>query len=196
MRDNHSGPVVKALVPGEGLARDVALIIGGSILVALAAQVALRLPFSPVPITGQTFGVLVVGALLGSKRGAAAILAYLAEGVMGLPVFAGGGSGAAWLAGPTGGYLAGFVAAAFVTGWLFERGWDRRLPLAVVALVAGNAVIYLLGLPWLARWVGADSVLSAGLFPFLPGDALKLVAAAPVVFGAAAWAHVRGRGGR
>ncbi len=105
---------------------DAALILGASLLIALSARIAVPVPFSPAPITGQTLAVLLVGALLGSRRGALSVLAYLAEGAMGLPVFAGGGAGILWLLGPTGGYLFGFIAAAFVTGWLAERGWDRR----------------------------------------------------------------------
>lgn len=170
--------LVEIVLPGEGLWREALLVLGGSVLIALAAQVAIPLPFSPVPVTGQTFAVLLVGALLGSRRGALSLLAYLAEGAVGLPVFAGGGSGLPWLLGPTGGYLVGFVAAAFVTGWLTERGWDRRIHTTALAMLIGNGVIYLCGLPWLARFVGADRVLALGLWPFVPGDLIKLALAA------------------
>lgn len=156
---------------------DSSLVLGGSLLVALSAGVAVRLPFSPVPITGQTLAVLLVGMVMGAKRGALSLVLYLAEGAMGLPVFAGGGLGIVWMTGPTGGYLLGFVVAAFVVGVLAERGWDRRVYSAALALLVGNAVIYLLGLPWLARFTGAEQVLQAGLFPFLVGDILKVVLA-------------------
>jgi len=157
---------------------DAAVILGGSLLVGLSAQVAINLPFSPVPITGQTFAVLLMGALLGSARGSVVMLLYLAEGVAGLPVFAGGGAGPAYLLGPTGGYLVGFVAAAAVTGYLAERGWDRRFLTTIAAMSLGTAAIYLAGLVWLAAFTGADNLLAMGLIPFLPGAALKIVAAA------------------
>ncbi|MBI3989141.1 MAG: biotin transporter BioY [candidate division NC10 bacterium] len=161
-----------------GLLADLALILGGSVLVALSAQVSIPLPWTPVPITGQTFGVLLVGALLGSRRGALSLLTYLAEGAAGLPVFAGGSGGVLKLFGPSGGYLFGFVAAAFVVGFLAERGWDRHLFKAALAMLVGNVVIYLFGLPWLARFLPTSHVLAAGLYPFVPGDLIKLFLAA------------------
>jgi len=154
---------------------DAALVIGGSLFVALCAQVAIPLPFSPVPLTGQTLAVLLVGALLGSRRGGLALLAYLAEGLGGLPVFAGGRAGPAHLLGPTGGYLLGFVVAAYVTGLLAERGWNRRIGTTLLAMLVGNAAIYAFGLPWLARFVGGGRVWGLGFLPYLPGDLLKLV---------------------
>jgi biotin transport system substrate-specific component len=157
---------------------DAACIMAGSLFVALSAQVALRLPFSPVPVTGQTLAALLVGAVLGSRRGSLALLVYLAEGLAGIPVFAGGGMGLARLLGPTGGYLVGLVAAAYATGLLAERGWDRRPATAAMAMLAGNAVVYAFGLTWLARFVGPDHVLTAGLLPFVPGDLLKVALAA------------------
>ena len=160
-----------------GLLYNAALVLGGSALVAVLAQVVIPLPFSPVPVTGQTLAVLFVGALLGSARGSLAVLLYLAEGAVGLPVFAGGGAGLMRLAGPTGGYLVGFCAAAFVVGFLAERGWDRVVWRASVALLVGNALIYSAGLPWLSRFVGAQKVLSLGLYPFVVGDLIKLVVA-------------------
>ena len=156
---------------------DLALVSGGSLLVALAAQIAIPLPFSPVPITGQTLAVLLIGALLGSRRSAGSLSLYLIEGALGLPVFAGGRSGLAYMLGPTGGYLIGFVAAAFVTGWLAERQWDRRARSNVLVMLLGNVVIYACGLPWLARFVGADRALVLGLYPFIAGDLLKLALA-------------------
>ncbi|WP_448592426.1 biotin transporter BioY [Thermoflexus hugenholtzii] len=160
---------------------DAVLILGGSLLTALMARVEIPLPFTPVPITGQTFAVLLVGAALGSRRGALSMGVYLLEGALGLPVFAGGAAGLARLRGPTGGYLIGFIAAAFVTGWLAERGWDRRPATTALAMLAGNAVIYLFGLPWLARFVGGflgpKGALALGLLPFVPGDLLKLLLA-------------------
>ena len=161
----------------SALAYDASLIAGGSLFVALAAQVTIRLPFSPVPLTGQTLAVLLVGALLGSRRGALSLLAYLFEGLAGLPVFAAGASGLAYVMGPTGGYLAGFVVAAFVVGWLAERGWDRHVITAALAMVVGNVTIYACGLAWLSVYVGRQAP-ALGLAPFVAGDTLKLVLAA------------------
>ncbi len=171
---------VDALFPRATLARDMLLIFGFVAVTALGAQVAFYV--GPVPITGQTFAVLIAGALLGSKRGALSQLTYLGMGVMGAPIFAGWHGGPAVLTGPTGGYLVGFVAAAFVVGLLAERGWDRRTWSMALAMLIGNSVIYAIGLPWLSIWLGrfasADSVLAVGLYPFIPGDLLKLVLAA------------------
>lgn len=165
------------------LAYELLLLVGATLVIALSAQVSIRLWFTPVPITGQTFAVLLVGTLLGSKRGAAALLTYLTQGLAGMPVFANGTSGWAILSGPTGGYLVGFVAAAFVTGWLAERGWDRRVWTTALAMLMGNIVIYACGLTWLAKFVGTAHVLEAGLTPFLTGDALKIALAAGLLPG-------------
>ncbi len=164
------------LVPPLSRAGNVALVLAASLFIALMAQVRLPLPFTPVPITGQTFAVLLVGAALGSRRGAAAVLAYLAEGLLGLPVFA-GGAGLVYALGPTGGYLLGFVAAAFLTGLVAERGGDRRVATAWVGFLLGEAAIYALGVPWLAHFVGFPQAVAIGLLPFIAGDIVKAVAA-------------------
>jgi len=159
---------------------DAALVAGGSLAVALCAQVAVGYP---VPITGQTFGVLMVAALLGCRRGALCILMYLAEGLAGLPVFAQGKAGLTTFLGPTGGYLVGFVFAAYVVGALSERTWDRRAATTMTAMFLGNLVIYACGLTWLlclTRILAkplSGGVLAVGLYPFLIGDALKIVLA-------------------
>jgi biotin transport system substrate-specific component len=173
----------------RALWQEALLILGGSLLVGLMAQVAIPLPFTPVPVTGQTFAVLLVGALYGSQRGALTVGLYLLEGALGLPVFAGGTSGLGRLLGPTGGYLIGFVAAAWIVGRLCEHGWDRRVPTAALAMLMGNAVIYLCGLPWLALFVGPERSLMAGLWPFIPGDLIKLVLAAVAL--PAGWRLIR-----
>jgi biotin transport system substrate-specific component len=154
------------------LARDVTLIASGALLLALCAQITIPLPFTPVPITGQTFAVLVLAAALGWRRGVAAVALYIALGVGGLPVFADISSAAA------DGYLAGFLLAALVVGWLAERGWDRRPGSAVAAMLAGEIAIYVCGLAWLAGFVGWAHVVAYGLLPFIAGDAIKLLAAA------------------
>jgi biotin transporter BioY len=167
--------LVDSIVRPTGLIWEIALIVAGSLLVALTAQI--KIPLWPVPVTGQTFGVLLVGAFLGRRAGISLLL-YLLEGALGLPVFAGGAAGFAYLTGPTGGFLLGFVAAAFVVGWLAEQGWDRRVETAVLAMLLGNLVIYLLGLPWLAVFTGWADVLPLGLIPFIPGDVVKVILAA------------------
>ncbi|MBE9507446.1 MAG: biotin transporter BioY [Chloroflexi bacterium] len=162
----------------KALAYDIVLITGGSLFIALCARVTIPLPFSPVPITGQTLAVLLTGALLGSRRGSLCLLTYLAEGAIGLPVFAvGETAGLARLVGPTGGYLAGFVAAAYVTGLLAERGWDRRVGTTLLAMLFGNVALYAFGLPWLALSVGIERALVLGLYPFFLGDLVKLALA-------------------
>lgn len=171
---------------------DSVLVVAGSVLMALSAQLTFYLPFTPVPVTGQTFGVLLLGAALGSRRGAAAMAVYLAEGAVGLPVFSGGACCLPWLVGPTAGYLWSYPLAAFVVGALAERGWDRHPFRAGMAMVAGNVVIYTIGLPWLAAHVGTPRVLEAGLLPFIPGDMIKIVLAALALPGA--WALVRALG--
>lgn len=175
---NQNETFMEAVWKPTGLGREVTLIVGGSLLVALLAQI--ELPMWPVPVTGQTFGVLLLGLLLGRRAGLS-LMAYVAEGAMGLPFFAGGGAGITHLTGPTGGYLAGFVAAAFVVGWLAEKGWDRRMGTAVLALLMGNLLIYLFGIPWLAQFTGWQKVWSLGLVPFIPGDLLKVILAAAVL---------------
>src|SRR2546426_586334 len=146
-------PLVETALPGASVLARFAVIAIASLLTAAAAQVSIHIPGSPVPVTGQTFAVVAIGAALGSRAGAAAMLLYLAEGVAGLPVFAGGGSGPGQLLGPTGGYLAGFVPAAFLTGWLAERGFDRSVWTAFGAMLLGSVPIFALGLAWLARFV-------------------------------------------
>ena len=156
------------------LVSDAATVAGASLLVAISAQAAIPLPFTPVPVTLQTLVVLLSAAALGSRRGPLAILAYLAEGAAGLPVFSGGRAGIAHLLGPTGGYLVGFLAAAVVVGAIAEAGWTRKPVRALAALLAGSACIYAAGMLWLGASVGYSRVIALGLLPFLPGEALKL----------------------
>jgi biotin transport system substrate-specific component len=157
---------------------DLALIIGGSLLVALSAQIAVGYP---VPITAQTFAVLMLAALLGPARAALCLLAYIAEGAAGLPVFAQGKAGFAALLGPTGGYLIGFVPAAYLVGFLARKGWDRRISTTIIAMIFGNGIIYAFGLLWLSGLVGLHSALAGGLYPFIPGDLLKIALAAALL---------------
>lgn len=164
----------------KGLARiyDAALVVSAAIVIALCTQIAIGYP---VPITGQTFAVLMAATLLGARRGVLCVLTYLTAGVAGLPVFSYGKAGLAAMLGPTGGYLLGFVAAAYVVGRLAERGWDRQVVTTVLAMVLGNLAIYACGLIWLsffAGTLGGRGVLAVGLYPFLLGDLLKIALAA------------------
>lgn len=176
-------PMVQALWPGQASAgkdfgRDALLVTAFSLVTALCAQIAVPLPFSPVPLTGQTFGVLLSGALLGPRLGMIAMLLYLAEGGFGLPFFAGGTAGPARLLGPTGGYLLAYPLAAWLTGALAVRGWDRRPLSMLAAMLLGSLAIFALGAAFLARFVGPHNALWMGVFPFLPGDAVKALLAA------------------
>jgi biotin transport system substrate-specific component len=184
-----------AAVRQRGILVDVLFILGGVALVTLAAQVRIPLPFTPVPITGQTFAVVLVGAGLGALRGMISLLLYVAIGLAGAPVFSGWDHGLAVLTGATGGYLMGFIVAAAITGLLAERGWDRHLRSSIGAMLTGNVIIYLFGLPWLAAVAntGLTKTLELGLYPFVPGDLIKLYLAAIALPGA--WRLV-GRGSR
>jgi biotin transport system substrate-specific component len=170
--------------------RSALLVVGFSLLTAAAAQVVVPLPFTPVPLTGQTFAVLLTGALLGPRLGALAMLAYLAEGAAGLPFFRGGAGGVAHFSGATAGYLLAFPAAAYVTGTLAERGWDRRFLTAAAAMALGSLVILAGGWGWLAlMFKGGAEAFRLGVAPFLPGDVLKVSLAAAVL--PTGWALLR-----
>jgi len=184
--------------------RAVVLAVLGSLFVAITAQI--QVPLWPVPVTGQTFGVLVVGLVLGWRLGGASLLLYLGEGVVGLPVFAKFAAGPGVLAGPTGGYIVGFVFAAAIVGYFAQRGWDRNVWRTAIAMLIGNIVLYIPGLIWLgmfyagpgAQYVAntgaataAGAAIADGLTPFLLGDALKLALAAALL--PVAWRLVAGR---
>ncbi len=169
--------------------RDLGLILGGTLLTALLAQVRLPLPFTPVPLTGQTLAVLLVGAALGSRRGLASMALYTLLGGLGLPFFAGGQGGLAYLAGPTLGYLLGFIAAAWLTGLLAERGLERSLRTSFLPFLAGTLAIYACGAGWLAFFLGLRQALLMGILPFVIGDAIKIVVATLAL--PAAWKFVR-----
>ena len=176
-----------AFFPQSSLLTDVLLVLAGTGFVALAAQVKIDLSFTPVPITGQTFAVVLVGASLGALLGLASLGLYLFVGALGAPIYADGQHGWDVLTGPTGGYIVGFVFAACLTGYLAQQRWDRRFSSAVAAMLTGNVVIYLVGLPWLAAKLdtGLEDTLEAGLYPFVVGDLLKLYLAGALL--PAAW---------
>jgi biotin transport system substrate-specific component len=176
--------------PAASLAFDAALVLAGSLLIAGLAQVSFRIPFTPVPITGQTLGVLLVGTGLGWVRGGLALAMYLAEIALGLPFAAEGEAGLDRLAlvTPSGGYLWGFLLAAIVMGWLANRGWDRHIGSSIGVMLLGSVLIYAVGISWLhasptfAALLGhapsVEETLQAGLYPFIVGDILKLLLAA------------------
>lgn len=173
-----------------GWLRDLILVTAGALFVAVLAQVKIPLPFTPVPLTGQTFAVLLVAAVLGSKRGAASMAFYIALGVFGLPVFAGGAAGMAYLSGATLGYLIGFIVAAYVVGMLAERGLERNLRTSILPFLAGTIIIYACGVAWLTVLLGSfGKAVAAGLVPFVVGDIIKLAAAALAL--PAAWKLVK-----
>ena len=169
-----------ALAPFD-VVRQVGLVIGFSLLTALAAKIVI--PIGAVPITGQTFAVLLTGALLGSRLGAMAMIAYLIEGAVGLPFFAGGTAGLLHLMGQSGGYLLAFPAAAFITGAFAEQGWDRKYLTAVAAMAAGSAVIILFGALWFAYVTHTSPliVFQFEVLKFIPGEIIKIALAAAVL---------------
>tara|TARA_B100000029_G_scaffold242616_1_gene239885 strand:- start:6795 stop:7361 length:567 start_codon:yes stop_codon:yes gene_type:complete len=159
-------------------------ILLGSLLIAVLAQVSIPVPFSPVPITGQTIGVVLVGGLLGARRGAMAVLAYLMEGAMGLPVFAQMKAGAHVLVGPTAGYLWGFVFAAFLIGYLAEKGWTVKPVFSFLSCFAATTLILVLGTLYLAAFkLGFNEAMVMGFYPFLVGDVIKSAVCAGLITG-------------
>lgn len=180
-----------AVFPRSNLLSNALLVVAGTALVSVAAQVSISLPFTPVPITGQTFAVVLVGASLGAILGTASLVLYLLVGIAGAPVYADQAHGWSVITSASGGYIVGFVVAAALTGFLAERGWDRRFSSSVAAMLTGNVVIYLVGLPWLADRLHTNlqKTLEFGLYPFVPGDIFKLYVAGALLPGA--WAVVR-----
>jgi biotin transport system substrate-specific component len=168
--------------------RDIALVLAGAMFIYLTARIAIPVPGTPVPITGQTFGVLLVGGALGLRRGFVAVALYVLLGTIGLPFFAEGKGGLSVIWGASGGYLIGFVVAGAVVGRLAELGWDRRIGGALGAMFVGSVIIYAIALPWFKVVTGStvDETIAGGLTPFIVGDILKLILAA-VLFPAAWW---------
>lgn len=175
-----------ALLPRTSVLTDTLLVAGGAVFISLVAQVAIYLPFTPVPITGLTFGVLVTGAAMGSVRGLLATLLYVAIGVAGAPVYADGSHGIDVVTGVTGGYLVGSVVAAGLTGYLAEKAWDRKVISAVPAMLLGELAIFVIGVGWLMAvlGVGLGEGLALGFTPFIIGEVVKLVAAGLLLPGA------------
>ena len=168
-----------AVFPRASVLTDVVAVLGGVGFLALLAQIALPIPGSPVPVTGQTLGVLLIGASYGSRLGLATFLTYLLVGFAGAPVFADGASGLSRLSGPTGGYLVGMLVATYLVGALAGRRWDQRLQSAITAMLLGNVVIFSFGLFWLHNYTDKSWAwtFSAGLTPFIIGEVLKIAIA-------------------
>jgi biotin transport system substrate-specific component len=159
------------VIPGMRTWRIALAMVAGSAVLALSAKA--QVPFWPVPMTLQTLAILVIGMAYGSKLGTATVLLYLAQGFVGLPVFAGANAGPAYFMGPTAGYLVGFVVSVWLIGWLAERGWDRSLLRGTIAMTVGHGVILALGVAWLSTLVGFEKAMAVGLHPFWAATVLK-----------------------
>lgn len=173
-----AGQISRHMVRSGGLGEammSLALMLVGVGILAVSARI--QVPFYPVPVTMQTLAVMVIAMAYGSKLGTATLFSYMLAGFLGAPVFA-GGAGFAYMAGPTGGYLAGFLLAGMVLGALADRGWTRNWQTTAAAMIVGTAIIYLLGVAWLSQLIGFDKAITFGLVPFIYGDILKLVIAA------------------
>jgi biotin transport system substrate-specific component len=181
-------PTIADRVFARGLPMDIALIAAGAGLTAIAAQVAI--PLWPVPITGQTLAVLLVGSVLGALRGTLAMVLYAVLGIVGLPVFSDAKHGMNIILGPSGGYIIGFIFAAALTGWLAQRAWDHRIIGAFLSFTAGTVITFAIGLPWLAAslQLTLEQTLQGGLYPFIIGGAVKALLAAGII--SFAWHHI------
>ena len=201
--DQRGITIADFLVPirvGERLGvrvRHIALIVIGAVLIYLTTRISIPIPGSPIPITGQTFGVLLVGGALGFRRGLAGVLLYVLVGLVGFPWFAEGKGGLSVILGARGGYIIAFVVAGALVGRLAELGWDRRIVGAIGAMVIGNAVIYAIGVPWLMAVAHYDLAtgIDKGLTPFIIGDVIKIALAA-TAFPVAWWVVGRRPGER
>jgi biotin transport system substrate-specific component len=175
--------VAQEAVEGRSWLKEIAIVLTASVIIALCKPIAIHLPFSPVPIAVQAHVILLLSCFLGSKRAALTVLAFLCQGAWGLPVFASGRIGLLAFMGPTGGFLVGYLFAAFCTGYFMERVKDRTPLMALLAMGLGNLVVYLFGIPWLAVHIGWQSSFVLGMLPFLLPDLLKLIVAERILKG-------------
>jgi biotin transport system substrate-specific component len=180
-RSALSRPTLADRLVSRSILTDVMLVAGGAAFTGLLAQVFI--PIQPVPITGQTLAVLLVGSTLGAWRGAASMVLYLVLGMAGVPWFSEGAHGVDVVLGASGGYIVGFIAAAALTGWIAERQWDQRVLGAIVSFTAGTVVVFAIGMTWLAVAGGFDlnETLLYGLYPFIPGGIIKALLAAGII---------------
>lgn len=189
-RSSAATVLADRILPRRGVLTDVGLVLGGVVVVSLLALVEFQI--GPVPITGQTLGVMIVGSALGMRRGAAALTTYLMAGLAGAPVFAGGAGGPAYVFAPSFGYIIGFIAAAAVAGWAAERAWDRHVGLAMVGFLIATAMPFVVGVPYMASILGMTdpaTIAAAGLTPFIVPGIIKAGIAAAIF--PVAWAVVR-----
>ncbi len=186
-----SNTLRRAVFPNVSLLTNALLVLGGALFVALSAQISIPLPFTPVPITGQTFAVLLVAGSLGSVCGTLSMGLYLLMGIVGLPVYADHTHGIEVIKGATGGYIIGFIIAGLIVGLMADRGWDKKFSSSVTMMLTGNVVVFLVGLVWLQQVLHTNlaDTLKYGLYPFVPGEVLKLYLAGALFPGA--WALVR-----
>jgi biotin transporter BioY len=175
--------IIRPNIKRDAFIFDVMLVIGASIFITISAQLSINVPYSPVPITGQTFAVILAGAFLGSRRGSLAVIAYLMEGISGLPVFAHAHFGLAHLIGPTGGYLIGFIPAAFICGYIAERNMGRSFLGALALMTIGTIIIFIFGISWLSIIFRAENALIIGFYPYVIGAIIKIILAAIVFSG-------------
>ena len=173
--------LTEQLIKSKSLTVNIVITLTGSILLALLARLSIVVPFSPVPITGQTFGILFLGAVLGSRLGVLSVIAYIVEGIVGLPVFAGGTAGLLYLLGPTGGYLIGFLPAVYIVGYLSEKSWTNKFITIFITMIIGTAIIFIFGISWLAITAGFETALAIGLYTYLPGAAVKIILVTVIV---------------
>ncbi len=171
--------IIRTAATGKETVRELTPVFSAILFIALLSQIVI--PFKPVPFTGQTLGILLSAGILGRKKGMLAVLSYILLGTMGMPFFAGGDFGIARLAGPTGGYLIGFIAAAFIVGSLSDRGYFTTYRSAVLSMAAGNVLIYAVGLMGLYRFIRISDLMATGVIPFIPGDMIKILIAASIV---------------
>ncbi len=176
-----STSTIYSLIQPVSWLKEVPLLAGFNLLLIGSAFLSINLPWTPVPITGQTFAVMLLAMSLGRVRAGIVTAAYLLEGALGLPVFAGGAFGVATLFGPTGGYLMGFLIAAIFVGWLADRGWDRSIWRSMLAMSIGHAIIFACGLLMLSFYIPAGQLLAAGLTPFLLGTGIKILLASGIL---------------
>lgn len=182
-----------ALIARPSLLSHASLLVGGTLFLALMAQIAIPVPGSPVPVTGQTLAVLLLGTAYGANLGVSTLALYLLVGIAGAPVFSKGHHGLSWLTGPTGGYLAGMLVAAFITGLLAGRKWDQRITTVIPTMIAGDAIIFTFGLLWLHHATGMSWALTFknGFTPFILGEFLKIAIASTAL--PSVWRYVAKR---
>jgi len=169
----------RTVFTGRDLAAELVPVMSAVMTIAALSQIII--PLKPVPLTGQTLGILLSAGILGRKKGMLAVLSYIFLGTLGMPFFAGGNFGLARLAGPTGGYLTGFIAASYLVGYMSDKGYFKNFTMSVVCMTAGNLVIYLSGIIWLSKFIRTSELLATGVYPFIPGDIIKIIIAASLV---------------